>query len=342
MPEINEEEIGIMGKLISVVIPIYNVSRYLKQCLDSVLNQSYKNLEIILVDDGSTDSSGMICDQYAQADNRVVVIHKENGGLSDARNAGLEVAKGEYIGFVDSDDLIHPSMYRTLVEILEENQADIAIANWQGFFDEGEGKIHDKGTGNVMCFENIETLEFLIYGKDKYRISFSVWDRLYRKEVIEGIFFPKGKCYEDVVWSAKVFYRTKKSVYIDKDLYYYRRRDDSIVGADSKYKVSERVLTDEIPQIEEQIQFLKDIAQENMADEITFFLYELLLKYYTRCYYNKSELQEELIKLIKKYREWAKGYLHQTDDFFRKTVIFVSLYAFRLLILIIHIKNKGK
>lgn len=342
MFEIYEEKIRVMDKLISVIVPVYNVSQYLRQCVDSILSQSYQNLEVILVDDGSTDSSGIICDQYAQADNRIIVIHKENGGLSDARNAGLKVAKGEYIGFVDSDDFIHPDMYKLLAEILEDNQADIAIANWQGFFDGRESELHDNGTGNIMCFENIETLEFLIYGKDKYRISFSVWDRLYCKEAIGDFFFPKGKCYEDVVWSAKVFYGTKKSVYIDKSLYYYRRRDDSIVGLDSKHGVSRRVLTDEVPQIEAQIQFLKGIKQEEMADEITYFLYEKLLKYYARCHYDKSELQEELLKLIGKYKKWAKKYCIRTDNLFRKMVIFASLYAFKVLIFMLHIKNRGK
>ena len=342
MFEIYKEKIGVMDKLISVIVPVYNVSQYLKQCVDSILNQSYKNLEIILVDDGSTDRSGLICDQYAQADGRVIVIHKENGGLSDARNAGLQVAKGEYIGFVDSDDFIHPDMYLILVRLLEENRADIAIANWQGFFDGKENEICDSRTGEITFFEDIETLKFLIFGKDKYRISFSVWDRLYRKKVIENHCFPKGKCYEDVVWSAKVFYGTKKSVYIDRDLYYYRRRDDSIVGADSKYKVSRRVITDEIPQIEAQIEFLKDIEQEKMADEETYFLYEVILKYYARCYYEKNDLQEELFQLITKYKGWARVYMHRTDDFSRKLVLLISLYAFRILIFLIYIKNRGK
>lgn len=341
MFKIYEEKID-MDKLISVIIPVYNVSKYLKQCVDSVLNQTYRNLEIILVDDGSTDCSGVICDQYAQTDQRVIVIHKENGGLSDARNTGLEVAKGEYIGFVDSDDFIHPDMYKILSKLLEEKKADIASANWQSFFDGKENDICESRTGKVLVFEHIESLEFLIYGKDKYKISFSVWDRLYRKNVVENFYFPKGKCYEDIVWSAKVFYEAKKYVYIDKDLYYYRRRDDSIVGSDSKYGISERVITDEIPQIEEQIHFFREIDQGKMADEVTYLLYERLLKYYSKCFYDKSELQQILIKLIYKYKGWARKYLHCTDDFYRKMVILVSLYAFRILVIMVCIKNRKR
>lgn len=328
-----------MNKLISVIIPVYNVSKYLHQCVDSVLKQSYKNLEVILVDDGSTDESGMICDQYALADNRVVVIHKENGGLSDARNAGMAIARGEYIGFVDSDDYIHCDMYKVLTDLLEQNNADIAIANWCGFTS-GEGeKIYEERTGNILTFENLENLEFLIYGKNKYKISLSVWDRLYRREIIKDFIFPKGRCYEDVVWSTKVFYKAKKSVYIDRNLYYYRRRNDSIVGLDNNGGVSERVITDEIPQVEAQITFLKSIKQYEMADEVTFFLYQMLLSYYTRCYYDKSKLQNNLLELINKYRVWAQNYLYRCNSFCKKCLLIVSLHAFKLLILVLHVKQ---
>ena len=331
-----------MDKLISIVVPVYNVAQYLRQCVDSILNQSYRKLEIILVDDGSTDNSGEICDQYAQQDSRVIVIHKENGGLSDARNAGIEIAKGEYIGFVDSDDFINRDMYAILADALEKNHADIAISNWQGFYDGKENEIYENGTGNIVLFEGIETLAFLIYGKDKYRISFSVWDRLYRREIIVNYLFPKGKCYEDIVWSAKVFYDAGRSVYIDKELYYYRRRDNSIVGLDSKYGLSKRVVTDEIPQLEEQIHFLSDIGQREMADEITYFLYEKLLKYYSECLYEKNELQYELIKLIHKYNGWARVYLRRCNKFTRKIVLLVSLYAFRFIIYLLYIKNRER
>lgn len=329
-----------MEKLISVVIPIYNVSQYLKQCVDSVLNQSYKNLEIILVDDGSTDDSGIISDRYALLDSRVVVIHKENGGLSDARNAGIAKAQGEYIGFVDSDDFIHPDMYRELALALEENNADIAMANWQNFFDGSEDEIKDCRTGNVLVLEGAGTLEFLMYGKDGYRISFSVWDRLYRREIIDGMLFPKGKCYEDIVWSSKVFHKSKKSVYIDKNLYYYRRRADSIVGLDVSHGISERIMTDEIPQIEGQIQFLRDIGQDKMADEATYSLYEKLLKYYALCQRGKSGHQNELLRLIRKYKVWARGYFGNCGNAWRKLVLLVSLYVFKALIFLLYVKNR--
>ena len=116
-----------MGSLISVIIPVYKVERYLPRCIDSILSQTYKNIELLLIDDGSPDSSGDICDEYAEKDPRVRMFHKENGGVSSARNLGLDEAKGDYIGFVDSDDYIAPGMYEKLVELIEDNNADIAV-----------------------------------------------------------------------------------------------------------------------------------------------------------------------------------------------------------------------
>lgn len=113
-------------KLISIIVPVYNVEKYLKECIDSVISQTYKNLEIILVDDGSTDKSGEICDEYSKKDSRIKVIHKENGGLSDARNVALDIAKGEYIGFVDSDDYVEKDMFETLYKLAEEHNTEIS------------------------------------------------------------------------------------------------------------------------------------------------------------------------------------------------------------------------
>jgi hypothetical protein len=187
----------------------------------------------------------------------------------------------------------------------------------------------------------IETLEFLIYGKDGYRISFSVWDRLYKRELINEFRFPKGKCYEDVVWSAKVFYKAKKSVYVDRDLYYYRRRDDSIVGLDSKGQdeVSERAITDEIPQIEEQIRFLSDIGQEEMADEVMYYLYEMIFSYYTRCHYGKNHLQDKLLDMVDNYKPWAKQYMRKPVGMYRKCVLYMSVYCRCILVGVLYIKK---
>ena len=130
-------------KKISVIVPIYNVEQYLYQCIDSIIAQTYTNLEIILVDDGSTDSSGEICDKYASVDCRIVVIHKKNGGLSEARNAGINVATGDYIGFVDSDDYIFPDTYRGMIEACENNNCEIAVCARDNFNENGFHKVDE-------------------------------------------------------------------------------------------------------------------------------------------------------------------------------------------------------
>ena len=145
-----------MGKhLISIIVPVYNISECIEGCIKSILNQSYSNIEIILVDDGSTDGSGSICDKYKEIDSRVVVLHKENGGLSDARNKGLEIAKGDYIGFVDGDDVIHKDMYNTLLRQLLLYDADISICRFQKFTDKDKNSILNSINNTVYAFNNV-------------------------------------------------------------------------------------------------------------------------------------------------------------------------------------------
>ena len=208
-------------KLISVIIPIYNVQEYLVECIDSVINQTYTNLEIILVNDGSTDNCGAICDAYAKQDTRIKVIHKENGGLSDARNAGLDICTGEFIGFVDSDDCINKYMYETLYNLIIEEKADIAECeiwtskqNYKNIYPE---KIVKEIFLPINWVEKI--LEFN---------EFSVWRRLYRKASIEGIKFKKNFIYEDVFFLVDIFNNLNKIVKINLPLYRYNINNVSI------------------------------------------------------------------------------------------------------------------
>ena len=193
--------------MISVIVPVYNVERYIRQCVESILEQTYADLEIILVDDGSTDGSGSICDEYKLKDNRVVVIHKCNGGLSEARNAGLDIARGEYIGFVDSDDYIEPDMYEVLYKNCERYAADLAAARFVKFNTQGE--VRKNFTENIEVFSREEMLRLFIVGDRRYEITMSVWDRLYKRELISDLRFPVGKCYEDIVFSTKVIEKSK-------------------------------------------------------------------------------------------------------------------------------------
>ncbi len=208
--------------LISVIIPVYNTQQYLKQCIDSVINQTYKNLEIILVDDGSTDDSPKICDEYTLKDNRIKVIHKQNGGVSSARNAGLKIAKGDYIGFVDSDDFIAPDMYETLCRELISTNTDLVICNW---YIECDKWIEN----TVFPKEKVLTIQEAV--KYLYRSS-SVCTRLFKKNTIENIFFNEKIGFgEDRLFYLEVYNKINKISCCPSAKYYYRKNLNSTTNA---------------------------------------------------------------------------------------------------------------
>lgn len=213
-----------MDKLLSIIVPAYNVEKYLPRCLDSILAQTYKNIEVILIDDGSPDNSGAICDEYASGDNRIRVFHIENNGVSSARNLGLKEARGDYIGFVDSDDYIAPEMYEVLVKNLEEYNADISIC---GFSQEDiNGQFHryfkKDVTINLSTDEQIECLLENRY----YRCS--IWDRIFKKEVLNNVSFHKDiKIYEDMLFDYEAIKNSKKAVYTSTPYYYYCENDSN-------------------------------------------------------------------------------------------------------------------
>ena len=210
-------------KKISVIVPVYKVEKYLNKCVDSILVQTYDNFELILVDDGSPDNCGQICDEYAQKDSRVKVIHKENGGLSSARNAGLDVATGDYIGFVDSDDYISPVMYEKLLKASDENDADLVIC--------GVEKVDEYG--NAITDQCNELASGVISKKEAFNIWFcvTVWNRIYKANVFKNIRFPLGKLHEDEFVAHLVYENSSKIYFIPDKLYFYLQRTDSIMGA---------------------------------------------------------------------------------------------------------------
>lgn len=211
------------NELISIIVPVYNVCEYLETCIKSIIFQDYKNLEIILVDDGSTDSSGLICDKYKDIDERIKVIHKENGGLSDARNVGIKFSSGKYIGFVDSDDWVSKSMYSTLIKMCQENKASIAVC--ERILVEPNYIINDGKSEQILVTDTNEALDILYKNKKYYSHA---WNKLYKREIFENLEFPKGKTFEDIRIMHEVFSKAERIVFIDKGLYYYRCRENSI------------------------------------------------------------------------------------------------------------------
>ena len=220
-------------KTISVIIPVYNMEAHLARCVDSVLSQSYRALDVILVDDGSRDGSGSICDGYAAQDSRVRVIHKENGGLSSARNAGLSAARGSYLSFVDSDDWLEPDTYRDMMCLIQETGAEIVCA---GRYD-ADSETGEKSIG--LCPQKRE----VISGQELARRIFlwdnadsSACDKLYRRALFDGIQFPPGMICEDVAVTYRLCLRAERAALLPRPVYNYFHRPESISTA----TVSER------------------------------------------------------------------------------------------------------
>ena len=211
--------------LISIIIPVYKVEKYLEKCIESVLKQTYTNLQIILVDDGSPDNCGKICDEYAKRDSRIDVIHKVNGGLSEARNVGISKAKGRYIGFVDSDDYIKENMYEILLNLIKKYDADVSICNLYDVIDESE-YIRNKENG-IREYSRLDILKEVLLDKN---IQSYAWNKLYKKELFDEIKYPIGKKYEDIGTTFYVFEKCNKIVVTSEPEYYYLKRSDSLVN----------------------------------------------------------------------------------------------------------------
>ena len=211
---------------ISVIVPIYKVEAYLDKCVQSIVDQTYTNLEIILVDDGSPDRCGQMCDAWAAEDSRIRVVHKENGGLSDARNAGLAVATGQLISFIDSDDWIDPEFLQTLYDALRQNDAQIAECGIR-LVDEEGCVLSQRGPGNSETVGKIEALRRLVLEAGVFQ---TVWNKLYRRDAIGDILFEKGKYNEDDFWTYQIFDRMERLTLVDKPMLNYLQRGGSIMG----------------------------------------------------------------------------------------------------------------
>lgn len=214
------------NKKISIIVPVYKVEEYLDKCIRSLVKQTYKNLEIILVDDGSPDNCPKMCDKWAKKDSRIKVIHKENGGISSVRNTALDIATGDYIGFVDGDDVVSTKMFEILVGDLESTDADMSVCGWSSFLLGSvpdftyEEKVKVIDGGNVAVNK-------LLSGK----ISYSLWNKLYKKDLFEDVRFPLGRNYEDFFIVHKVMIKTHKIAINSSKLYgYLRNRNGSIIN----------------------------------------------------------------------------------------------------------------
>lgn len=214
---------------VSIIVPVYQVEKYIRQCVDSILAQTFTDFELILVDDGSTDKSGEICDEYAKVDGRVKVIHQTNGGLSSARNSGMDHAKGKYFMFIDSDDFIAPNMVECLYKSINEQCADIAVCNFMYYFEENKHKCFNTN----IEFEILHSEDVFFNRKNErnFGIWTVAWNKLYKKEPFERIRFRMGKYHEDEFWANDIYQLNAKIVAIPECLYFYRQRNNSITSS---------------------------------------------------------------------------------------------------------------
>lgn len=279
--------------LISVIVPVYNVEKYLNRCIESIVAQTYKNIEIILVDDGSPDRCPSMCDDWAVKDSRTKAFHKENGGLSDARNYGFEKAHGEYISYIDSDDSISSDYFLYLFEMISQNDADVAcVSHLQIQNDEFFPKV-DVSKSHVIVLDNREACRELFTTE---KVSTMAWGKLYKRQLIESIGgggWPVGRVYEDTPTVCKFLYSAKKVVCSDVPLYFHFKTNESSITSTRSFKNSD----DAIWSAMERARFFSSVNEK----ELSFFAWNFA--------------GGNLIKILLKYPQYHKQWKHYVKEF---------------------------
>ena len=285
-----------MGEKISVIVPVYNVEQYLERCVDSIINQTYTNLEIILVNDGSTDNSGKLCDELAKKDERIRVIHKENGGLSDARNRGIDESESDLVGFIDSDDYIDSDMYEVLLKNLNDTDADLSMcALYDVYNNTPEAQVTNKETWKLSSEQAIRMV------MEAKILSVTAVNKLYRKSLFTDLKFEVGKIAEDAFIMIKLLDKCEKIVATNEKKYYYVHRENSIttqkfstkfLNVIEAYEQNSNIILEKYPK-------LKDVAQTRMNWAYFYVLDRLLLD----DNYNDKELENKLISYLKNHRK---------------------------------------
>lgn len=281
---------------ISIIVPVYNTEKYLDRCIESIINQTYKELEIILVDDASPDNCPKMCDEWAKKDKRIKVIHIENKGVANARNQGLKIATGSYVGFVDSDDYIEPEMYERLINELNETKCDIAVCGFQV-------NTEDKGDSFTRIISSDEALKKVVTGDYKFGV---LWNKLYKKQVLSGVTMPPLVCCEDMVYNYYAFKNAENIVELNTKLYHYIKNEESTTNKNFNYGAFDAIKSKEI--------ILADCGQNK---ELTkYAIYGYILSSYAVL--NRVISTQKFIEL---YDELRKGILQ-----FKKYILFSKLY----------------
>ena len=306
-------------QLISVIIPVYNVEKYIEQCIESIINQTYKKIEVILIDDGSIDKSGAICDEYAKIDKRIIVIHKENGGLSDARNKGIDIAKGEYITFVDSDDYVKENFIEDLYTAIINNNAKLSICNII-MVDEDGNTIENLGFSSDKLVNGKEILK----GICEYRNLIEgivAWNKMYSKDFFKENRYPKGKIHEDEFLTYKILYFANKVAITNRFLYYYRKNDNSITS--KKFNVKR---LDFIEALEERLVFYNSYKEKYLYNKTFERIINVIRIYYIKVKKYIADSKEIQKKLLKKYRKMFVEFIGIKDISFITKIKALAFY----------------
>lgn len=309
-------------KKISVIVPVYNVEKYLPRCVESLLNQTYDNLEIILVDDGSTDDSGKICDDYARKVKKIKTFHKKNGGLSSARNYGILHSSGEFISLIDSDDYVDSSLYEDCMRAFDKD-SDILVFNYRKEYD--EQPIYDlKVSNKISKHSNIDALNLLL----STSIDNFAWNKIYRKHLFKNVSFPNGKNFEDIGTIYKLFIESRDVIVLENEYYHYVIRDNSITT-----KLSKKSLLDYIDLVDLRYEDLKKaecdkfLLNGNYCISL-YSIYKEAVKFYPKDFgiFNKLKDHHKEFKRNFKFYKKTKQLFNQNfrDELFM-CVLYINL-----------------
>ncbi|WP_078595889.1 glycosyltransferase family 2 protein [Evansella clarkii] len=260
---------------ISIIVPVYNLENYLKKCIDSILSQTFTDFELILVNDGSTDSSGILCDSYAAIDNRVKVIHKKNGGVASSRNAGLTASEGKYIGFVDNDDYIHQSMYEILYNTACKYSSDIVVCDFKKV---KGGQLTDiNGLKRPFPIRHMNNVDALHQLYTENGITFVCpWNKIYKRELFNDIRYEEGVINDDESIAHKLLYQSQKMTYINAQLYYYIQREGSQINSPFHIKRLDAVYI-----LKNRTKFFKEINEKELQQKALKHFIEKFFWYYS-------------------------------------------------------------
>ena len=299
---------------ISIIVPIYKVETYIYQCIESILNQTYSNLEILLIDDGSPDHCGQICDEFAQKDSRIRVFHIENSGQSHARNVGMEAATGDYIGFVDGDDRIQQEMYEKLLYTALEEDADIVECNFHGRKQELPDHLED---GIKISMTGKKAIRRQLDGRIPSRYpSTSVWSKLFKRSIIMNLRMPDGRIHEEYAFLCEAFLNTQKYIYINQCLYERTLREDSTTAEKFSARTLDKIY---VYQLRNQL-----LAEKRETDLLRFSKeqeFELLL--YTAAQAQQSGMEQERIIVENIIDNQKKDILHSKLQLKKKLLYYI-------------------